>query len=152
MLGNIIRSCGTAGSMKACIHVLFQTPFSAFKKKSHGSIVPYILYISAFNHVNKSVDGYSMPVIYDNTPPTVGKLEVNGGGMKRFVTTNNILLEWSDIDDDESGIRKIEIGIGSSNGSADIVQFEEFVNYAEINSNDRFQDGREYFGILRVII
>jgi hypothetical protein len=36
-------------------------------------------------------------------------------------------LEWSDIDDDESGIRKIEIGIGSSNGSADIVQFERLL-------------------------
>ena len=79
-------------------------------------------------------------------------LEVKSGGMKPFVTTNHILLEWSDIDDDESGIRKIEIGIGSSNGFADIVQFEEFVNYAEINNNDRFQDGHEYFGILRVII
>lgn len=102
--------------------------------------------------MDKSVDGYSTPVIYDNKPPTVGLLEVNGGGMKRFVTTNHILLEWSDIDDDESGIRKIEIGIGSSSGSADIVQFAEFVNYAEINNNDCFQDGHEYFGILRVII
>ena len=102
--------------------------------------------------MNKSVDGYSTPVIYDNTPPTVGMLEVKGGGMKRFATTNHILLEWSDIDDDESGIRKIEIGIGFSNGSADIVQSEEFVNYAEIKSNDRFQDGHAYFGILRVII
>jgi hypothetical protein len=79
-------------------------------------------------------------------------LEVKSDGMKRFVTTNHILLEWSDINDDESGIRQIEIGIGSSNGSADIVRFEGFVNYAEINSNDRFQDGHEYFGILRVII
>jgi hypothetical protein len=51
-----------------------------------------------------------MSVIYDNTPATVGMLEVKGVGMKRFVTTNHILLEWSDIDDDESGIRKIEIG------------------------------------------
>lgn len=102
--------------------------------------------------MNKSVDGYSTPVIYDNTPPTVGKLEVNGGGMKHFVTTNHILLEWSDINDDESGIRKIEIGIGSTNGSADIVKFAEFVNYAEINNNICFQDGHEYFGILRVII
>jgi hypothetical protein len=46
--------------------------------------------------MNKSVDGYSTPVIYDNTPPMVGKLEVKGGGMNRFVTTNHILLEWSD--------------------------------------------------------
>ena len=102
--------------------------------------------------MNKSVDGYSTPVIYDNTPPTVGMLEVKSRGMKPFVTTNHILLEWSDIDDDESGIRKIEIGIGSSNGSADIVQFAEFVNYAEINNHDCFQDGLEYFGILRVKI
>jgi hypothetical protein len=102
--------------------------------------------------MNKSVDGYSTPVIYDNTPATVGMLEVKGVGMKRFVTTNHILLEWSDIYDDESGIRTIEIGIGSSNGSADIVQFAEFVKYAEINNNNCFQDGHEYFGILRVII
>jgi hypothetical protein len=39
--------------------------------------------------MNKSVDGYSTPVIYDNTPPMVGKLEVKGGGMNRFVTTNH---------------------------------------------------------------
>jgi hypothetical protein len=45
--------------------------------------------------MNKSVDGYSTPVIYDNTPATVGMLEVKGVGMKRFVTTNHILLEWS---------------------------------------------------------
>jgi hypothetical protein len=54
-------------------------------------------------------------------------LEVKSRGMKPFVTTNHILLEWSDINDDESGIRKIEIGIGYSSGSADIVQFAEFV-------------------------
>jgi hypothetical protein len=30
--------------------------------------------------------------------------------------------------------------------------WKEFVKYAEINNNNCFQDGHEYFGILRVII
>lgn len=101
--------------------------------------------------MNKFVDGYSHAVIYDNTPPLVGKIEVKSTGMKGFVTSHQLSLEWSDIEDIESGIRTIEIGIGSSNMSADIVQFSEYVRYAEIDINDCFQDGHQYFAILKVL-
>jgi hypothetical protein len=100
--------------------------------------------------MNKSVDGYSEAVIYDNTAPLVGKMKVKSTGMNGFVTSHQLSLEWSGIEDMESGIRTIEIGMGSSNMSADIVQFAEYVNYAEIDMHDCFQDGHRYFAILKV--
>jgi hypothetical protein len=53
--------------------------------------------------MNTSVDGYSEAVIYDNTSPLVGKMEVKSTGMKGFVTSHQLSLEWSDIEDMESG-------------------------------------------------
>jgi hypothetical protein len=102
--------------------------------------------------MNKSVDGYSEAVIYDNTSPLVGKMEVKSTGMKGFVASHQLSMEWSDIEDMESGIHTIEIGIGSSNMSADIVQFAEYVSYAEIDMHDCFQDGHQYFAILKVLL
>jgi hypothetical protein len=49
-------------------------------------------------------------------------------------------------------IHKIEIGIGSSNRSTDIIPFREFVDYAEIDENYCFQDGHTYFAILKVVL
>jgi hypothetical protein len=69
-------------------------------------------------------------------------------GMKGFVASHQLSMEWSDIEDMESGIHTIEIGIGSSNMSADIVQFAEYVSYAQIDMHDCFQDGHQYFAIL----
>ena len=96
------------------------------------------------------MEGYSDVVIYDNTPPLKGRIQVTSSGLNSFVTTQHLSIEWSDIQDDESGLDKIEIGIGSSNRSADIIPFREFVDYAEINENDCFQDGHKYFAILKV--
>jgi hypothetical protein len=109
-------------------------------------------YFSAFNHLNKSVEGYSDVVIYDNTPPLKGRIQVTSSGLSSFITTRHLSIEWSDIQDDESGLDKIEIGIGSSNRSADIIQFREFVDYAEFDENRCFQDGHKYFAILKVFI
>jgi hypothetical protein len=39
--------------------------------------------------MNKSVDGYSTPVIYDNTPATVGMLEVKGVISAYFTNSAN---------------------------------------------------------------
>ena len=108
--------------------------------------------ISAFNHLNKSVEGYSDVVIYDNTPPVTGRIHLTGSGLNSFVTAQHLSIEWSDIQDDESGIHKIEIGIGSSNRSTDIIPFREFVDYAEIDENYCFQDGHTYFAILKVVL
>lgn len=97
------------------------------------------------------MEGYSDVVIFDNTPPLKGRIQVTSSGLNSFVTTQHLSIEWSDIQDDESGIHKIEIGIGSSNRSADIIPFRKFVDYAEIGERDCFQDGHKYFAILKVL-
>lgn len=98
------------------------------------------------------MEGYSDVVIYDNTPPLKGTIQVTSSGLNSFITTQHLSIEWSDIQDDESGIHKIEVGIGSSNRSADIIPFREFVDSAEIDENGCFQDGHKYFAILKVLI
>ena len=105
--------------------------------------------IAAFNHLNYSVSAYSDAVIYDNTPPSRGRIEVEDG-MRGFVTGDRFSIDWSGIDDEESGIRKIEIGIGSTNNSADIIRFKEFEDYAEIKRSGMFRDGHKYYAILKV--
>ncbi|CAG2236399.1 unnamed protein product [Mytilus edulis] len=54
--------------------------------------------------------------------------------------------------DEESGISTIEIGIGSNNFSADVILFKEFEDNAEINVDGYFQDGHQYFAILKEAI
>ena len=96
------------------------------------------------------MEACSEGVVFDNTPPTVGSLQVESS-INFFVPAHSIEVHWADIEDKESGIDKIEIGIGSSNNSVDICHFQEYVSYAEINQPNIFQDGHEYFAILKVL-
>lgn len=95
------------------------------------------------------MDVHSEGVIYDNTPPTVGGIKV-GSSLAYFVTSHIISVQWHGIEDEESGISTIEIGIGSNNFSADVIPFKEFEDNAEINVDGYFQDGHQYFAILKV--
>ncbi|CAC5378366.1 unnamed protein product [Mytilus coruscus] len=108
----------------------------------------YFVTVRAYNHRNKTVDVYSDGVIYDNSPPTVGIIQVESS-LLYVVTSYEISVKWNEIEDNESGIRKIEIGIGSSNRSADIIPFQEFENYGLISTNQCIQDGHRYFAILK---
>lgn len=123
-------------------------------KRMHGNDFKnihehFLIIISAYNHRNKTVDVYSDGVIYDNSPPTVGIIQIESR-LLYYVTSYEISVQWNEVEDNESGIRKIEIGIGSSNRSADIIPFQEFENYGLINTNQYIQDGHRYFAILKV--
>lgn len=99
--------------------------------------------------MNRSVERHSEGVIYDNTPPSTGTTQVEGE-LSYIVKSHQISVHWFGIEDKESGIVQFEIGIGSTNNSADIVPFHKAETFAEINGNSRLIDGHQYYAIVKV--
>ncbi|XP_076106390.1 uncharacterized protein LOC143075038 [Mytilus galloprovincialis] len=104
--------------------------------------------IRAFDHLNRSIERHSEGVIYDNTSPLTGTTQVERG-ISHFVKSHHISVQWFGIDDRESGIEQFEIGIGSTNHSADIVPFQNTDMFAEINGDSRLVDGYQYYAIIK---
>ncbi|VDI12754.1 Hypothetical predicted protein [Mytilus galloprovincialis] len=111
----------------------------------------YYATIRACDHLNRSVERHSEGVIYDNTPPVSGTTQVERG-IRYFVKTHQISVQWFGFEDKESGIVQFEIGIGSTNNSADIVPFHETNMFAEINEDSRLTDGHQYYAIVKTDI
>ncbi|VDI52034.1 Hypothetical predicted protein, partial [Mytilus galloprovincialis] len=108
----------------------------------------YYATVIAFDHLNRSVERHSEGVIYDNTPPLSGTTQVERG-ISHFVKTHRISVQWFGIEDIESGIVQFEIGIGSTNHSADIVPFQTTDIFTEINGDSRLIDGHQYYAIVK---
>ncbi|CAC5398101.1 unnamed protein product [Mytilus coruscus] len=108
----------------------------------------YYATVRAFDHLNRSVERHSEGVIYDNTPPLSGTTQVERG-ISNFVKTHRISVKWFGIEDKESGIVQFEIGIGSTNNSADIVRFQNTEMFADINGASRLIDGHQYYAIVK---
>lgn len=100
--------------------------------------------------MNRSIERYSEGVIYDTTSPLIGTTQVERG-ISHFVKSRHISVQWFGIDDRESGIEQFEIGIGSTNHSADIVPFQNTDMFAEINGDSRLVDGYQYYAIIKVL-
>ncbi|XP_076108987.1 uncharacterized protein LOC143076978 [Mytilus galloprovincialis] len=110
----------------------------------------YYATIRAYDHLNRSVERHSEGVIYDNTPPSTGTTQVERG-ISYFVKTHHISVQWFGFEDNESGIIQFEIGIGSTNNSADIVPFHKTNMFAEINEDSRLIDGHQYYAFVKAI-
>ncbi|CAG2202818.1 unnamed protein product [Mytilus edulis] len=108
----------------------------------------YYASVRAFDNLNRSVERHSEGVIYDNTPPSTGTTQVEGE-LSYIVKSHQISVHWFGIEDKESGIVQFEIGIGSTNNSADIVPFHKAETFAEINGNSRWIDGHQYYAIVK---
>ncbi|CAC5398105.1 unnamed protein product [Mytilus coruscus] len=108
----------------------------------------YYATIRAFDHLDRSVETHSEGVIYDNTSPVSGTTQVERG-LRYFVKNLRISVQWFGFEDKESGILQFEIGIGSSNNTADIVPFYEAKMFAEINGDSRLTDGHQYYAIIK---
>ncbi|XP_063447914.1 uncharacterized protein LOC134727462 [Mytilus trossulus] len=108
----------------------------------------YYATIRAFDQLNRSVERHSEGVIYDNTPPSTGTTQVEGE-FTYVVKTDQIAVQWFGIEDKESGIVQFEIGIGSTNNSADIVSFHKAEIFTELNGGSRLVDGHQYYAIVK---
>ncbi|CAC5398098.1 unnamed protein product [Mytilus coruscus] len=108
----------------------------------------YYATIRAFDHLNRSVERHSEGVIYDNTSPSTGTTQVDRG-LRYFVKNKPMSVQWFGFEDKESGIVQFEIGIGSTNNSADIVPFHEAKMLPEINGDSRLTDGHQYYAIVK---
>ena len=99
--------------------------------------------------MNHTVDAVSNYVIYDPSPPSTGVIEVEDS-FYGYVAAKTLSLRWFGIEDRESGINRIEIGIGSHNNSADVLPFREYLDAVTINTGGVIHDGHTYYAILRV--
>ena len=68
------------------------------------------------------------------------------------MSSSQITVHWEGLSDAESGVDRIEIGVGSTNISADVVaMFEVSGQSAEVDKVDAFKDGHRYYVLLTVI-
>lgn len=105
--------------------------------------------VVAYDHFGRHADAHSGGVIYDVTLPTMGRVLVDSHN--GYISSHRIVVEWENVEDKESGIRAIEVGIGSSKNSVDIHPFTEYTSRAEIAKPHLFQDGHAYYAMLKVI-
>ncbi|CAC5378371.1 unnamed protein product [Mytilus coruscus] len=124
------------------------TDFVVVKNLDLQSGQVYYATVRAFDHLNRSVERQSEGVIYDNTPPSLGTTQVEGE-LTYVVKNHQISVQWFGIEDKESGIVQFEIGIGSTNHSADIVPFHKAETFAELNGDGRLVDGHRYYAIVK---
>ena len=95
---------------------------------------------------------YSNPFVVDKTTPYVGSIYVgNFIGHRYYVSAADVKVYITDVRDIESGIRDVQMGIGSHPYTADVVSMQTYSgNYAEIENNGQFLDGHLYYAVVMV--
>ena len=108
--------------------------------------------LSATDHCGHNVTSYSDPFVVDKTAPHVGSVNVGHFmGHKYFVSDKDIEVHITDVRDIESGISSIQVGIGSNNEAADVINMRSYTGYiAHIENRGELLDGHVYFVIVTV--
>lgn len=113
-----------------------------------------IIAFAAIDHADNFIIGSSDSYVFDSTLPTHGSIYV-GHYLDHlpFVNSNRLVIHVIGFNDNESGIEKIEIGVGSTNNSADVIPtFENdyMPRPIEIPENGALFDGHVYYIFVRV--
>ncbi|XP_021360606.1 uncharacterized protein LOC110455039 isoform X2 [Mizuhopecten yessoensis] len=123
-------------------------------KVNNPSLHPGLTYyatVTAFDHVGHSSTVVSPGVLYDDTPPVRGTLHVGTYLMVENTIESKLNVHWTGFHDDESGIDRIQLGIGSTQSAPDIIDFRDVSgDYATFTSLSDLHDGHKYFVIILV--
>ncbi|XP_061173567.1 uncharacterized protein LOC133182736 [Saccostrea echinata] len=115
--------------------------------------ITYYATVRAIDRVGHITEVSSEGVMYDDTPPVHGRVFVDGSGLHGYITNyRDITVTWEGFSDPESGIKSFQIGIGSSNLSADIFPLTEAMDtfWKPMKTEGKFIDGYEYFILLMI--
>ncbi|XP_069134697.1 uncharacterized protein [Argopecten irradians] len=111
----------------------------------------YYATVTAFDHVGHSSTVVSPGVLYDDTPPVRGSLHVGTYLMSKDFIESEVHVHWTGFDDDDSGIDRIQVGIGSTKSETDIVSFRNFSGKCAIFTDlSHYHDGHDYYAIILV--
>ena len=111
-----------------------------------------IVYFPAIDFVGHTTVVSSVGKTVDISPPEIGVIYVDNGGSENSVVTEDMIsFQWEGFTDAESGIQKFLLGVGSTNDSADVIDFMSIEgSFTRINQSDSMIDGYQYYGILKV--
>ncbi|XP_062589946.1 uncharacterized protein LOC134251560 [Saccostrea cucullata] len=113
----------------------------------------YFATVKAFDRAGHVTVVSSPGKTLDVTPPDIGTIFIgNPKSQTATLSTDNVFVHWEGFGDNESGLKQILIGVGSSNVSTDILEFYpvdgEFV---EIQLPEFMTDGYQYYILLKIV-
>ena len=86
----------------------------------------------------------------DTSPPQPGSVSVYMM-QEQLATAEDIIVQWAQFQDRESGIRSYELGIGSHEYSQDVYSFRPVSGFMTfVDGKDIMADGRKYFVQIKV--
>jgi hypothetical protein len=111
-----------------------------------------IVYFSAIDLVGHTTVVSSLGKTVDISPPEIGVIYVGNGGSENSVVSEGMIsFQWEGFTDAESGIHQFLLGVGSTNDSADVIDFMSIEgSFTRINQSELMIDGYQYYGILKV--
>ena len=99
----------------------------------------------ACDHVGLCAVSSSRAILIDSTRPTGGQVFV-------FEYEGQLVIEWKDFEDNESGIKHYEFGVGTYSSGQDVMPFHTVTTsgYTSIDDMTPFQDGKQYYFQIKV--
>lgn len=130
---------------------------SFFEGNALPSGVPIFLSVRAEDSAGNFIVASSDSIVVDNTPPTVdGATVAHGLGdieASLYTSLDIVLLQWSGLDDEESGIVGYEFGLASVRDGIDVPDLVPYVNIGTATqaavTNFELEHGRVYYGAVR---
>ncbi|XP_069134360.1 uncharacterized protein [Argopecten irradians] len=113
--------------------------------------VTYYVTVTAFDHVGHQTTAVSNGVMFDNTPPVTGTISVGTYLKQSDIVSEEITVHWTGVRDNESGISKTRLGVGSSKHQPDVINYQDCSGeFASLSDLETLHDGHSYYVILPV--
>ncbi|XP_076453311.1 uncharacterized protein LOC143288575 [Babylonia areolata] len=107
--------------------------------------------VRAQDRVGHVTDAWSSPVIIDSTPPTVGHVAAGAVIAEDFVPGHELPVHWEGVEDKESGVLSIEVGVAQRGGGDNVVDFQTCQGTSVIlTDTSALVDGHAYVVLLKV--
>ncbi|KAK7483107.1 hypothetical protein BaRGS_00025675, partial [Batillaria attramentaria] len=105
----------------------------------------------AEDRVGHVTEVWSESAIMDDTPPSVGRVLATGA-REHFIPGPTLLVRWEGVEDNESGIKLLQVAVSTEGGTGDVIPFEYcHGNEAEITDTSQLVDGHSYVVLLKVV-
>ncbi|XP_069134359.1 uncharacterized protein [Argopecten irradians] len=111
--------------------------------------VTYYVTVTAFDHVGHHTTAVSNGVMFDNTPPVTGTISVGTYLKQSDIVSEEITVHWTGVRDNESGISKTRLGVGSSKHQPDVIDYRDCSGeFTSLSDLETLHDGHRYYVIL----
>ncbi|XP_060084327.1 uncharacterized protein LOC132563603 [Ylistrum balloti] len=111
----------------------------------------YYATVKAFDRVGHTTSSVSNGVVFDNTAPVIGTIQVGTFLRPTNVISSELCVHLVGLHDNESGIYETQFGLGSTEHAPDVVDYQQFVGETACLSNlTSLYDGHKYYAIILV--